>query len=111
MKGQKHKERERESKQRDREHGRKRESGKEREIEKQKGKREQKSEVKLSPFFLIRRFRGARRVAIQYMLSAGDIILPHACPREHLLTTRTFAPLFSLRRTQTGAQIYYKTDG
>lgn len=29
----------------------------------------------------MRRFRAARRVAIQEFLSCGDIILPHACPR------------------------------
>jgi hypothetical protein len=39
---------------------------------------EQKSEVFC---FLMRRFRGTRRVAIRGMLSGGDIILPHTCPR------------------------------
>ncbi len=33
------------------------------------------------PFFLMRQFKGARQVAIQDMLSGGNIILPHACPR------------------------------
>jgi hypothetical protein len=64
----------------------KREKADKKEIDREgeREEREQKSEMELKFVFLMRRFRGARRVAIQDKLSCGDIILPHACPRDHL---------------------------
>ncbi len=83
------KQKEGESNKKDREHDRKREIEKRGRDREREGKREGERKNKRVRSFVVfmRRFRGARRVAIRGMLSGGDIILLRACPREDEVVT------------------------